>query len=154
MADQRATGTNLLNVDEEAPDFTLLGSDGDLVTLSDFRGHMNVCLFFYPEDASPDCTRQLCAARDDRDAFIAADVERFGVNPGSLESHQRFAEHHDIDFPLLVDADRAVARMYGAYDPEADRVRRIVYVIDKEGDVAFRSRGYPSTREILEPITR
>jgi peroxiredoxin Q/BCP len=143
----------LLEVGSNAPDFTLISSYSDPVTLSSFRGRMNVCLIFYPEDGTPGCTRQLCVLRDDRERFIGADVERFGVNPGSLKSHQQFAQQHEIDFPLLVDADLEVAHAYGAAAPDEHRVRRTVYVIDKRGKVAFAARGYPETDEILEALS-
>src|SRR5690606_35085365 len=106
------------------------------------------------EDDTPGCTRQLCAARDDREEFIEADVERFGVNPGSLTSHRQFAEKYNLDFPLLVDTDLQVARMYGVAAPDERRVRRTVYLIDKDGKVAFAARGNPTTDEILRTLNR
>lgn len=142
----------LLDVGSDAPDFTLSSSYGDPVTLSSYRDRMNVCLIFYPEDGTPGCTRQLCVIRDDADEFIAEDVERFGLNPGSLKSHQDFAQRHEIDFPLLVDPDRQVAREYRAVDLDDSRVLRTVYLVDKRGKVAFAARGYPETAEILERL--
>lgn len=142
----------LLEVGSDAPDFTLTSSFGDPVTLSSYRDKTNVCLVFYPEDGTPGYTRQLCALRDDAEAFVGSDVERFGVNPGSLKSHQEFAQRHEIDFPLLVDTDLQVARKYHAIAPDGSRVLRTVYLIDKEGKVAFAARGYPETEEILEAL--
>lgn len=142
----------LLEVGSDAPDFTLSSSYGDPVTLSSYRDQMNVCLIFYPEDGTPGCTRQLCVIRDDADEFVGADVERLGLNPGSLKSHQDFAQRHEIDFPLLVDADLQVAREYQAVAPEEPRVLRTVYLVDKRGKIAFAARGYPETAEILEAV--
>lgn len=141
----------MLEVGEDAPDFTLESSGGDPVSLSEYRGKKNVCLFFYPGDDTPGCTRQLCAARDDTPRFVQADVERLGINRGSLESHQRFAEKYEFGFPLLVDQDLQVARDYGVTGPDETRIRRTVYLIDKDGRVAFAKRGAPSTDEILAP---
>lgn len=152
MTDEARKDLILLPVGNDAPNFTLEATDGSIITLSDYRGHMNVCLFFYPEDESPGCTRQLCAARDDRDKFVGADIERFGINPGSLESHQRFAQKNELDFPLLVDPDRHISRRYKCLDDRRDEVVRTVYLIDKNGDIAFRARGYPTTDELLEAL--
>lgn len=142
----------LLEVGSDAPDFTLMSSFGDPVTLSSYRDQMNVCLIFYPEDGTPGCTRQLCVIRDDAAEFVGADVERLGVNPGSLKSHQEFAQSNEIDFPLLVDTDLQVAREYQAVDPVERRVLRTVYLVDKRGKIAFAARGYPETAEILEAV--
>ena len=38
----------------------------------------------------------------------------FGVNGGSMKSHQRFSEKHGFPFDLLVDAGSAVALAYDA----------------------------------------
>jgi thioredoxin-dependent peroxiredoxin len=142
----------LLEVGAEAPDFTLPASDGGTVRLSSFRGRRNVVLIFYPRDSTPGCTRQLCAARDDAARYEAAAAVRFGVNPGSAASHQRFAEKHGFDFPLLVDAEREVARAYGVVAAAGKKVHRTVYAIGTDGRVAFAARGYPETDEILGAV--
>jgi len=43
-----ATSKLQLKVGDEAPDFTLPGTDGKPVKLSDFRGKKNVVLAFFP----------------------------------------------------------------------------------------------------------
>ncbi|HEX7118964.1 MAG TPA: redoxin domain-containing protein [Longimicrobiales bacterium] len=148
------TEARLLEVGTDAPDFTLISAYGEPFTLSELRGRMNACLFFYPEHETPQNSRQLAAARDDRERFIGADIERIGLNPGSLEENQRLAQLHELDFPLLVDADLEVARKYGAAPPDRHHVERIVYVVDKEGKIAFARRGTPTTEEILEALDR
>ncbi len=150
MADE----LELLAVGEDAPDFTLMSAYGDPFTLSELRERMNACLFFYPEHATPEGERQLAAARDDHERFVGADVERLGVNPGSLEENQRFAQLHRLDFPLLLDTDLEVARRYRVAPPDERRVERAVYVIDREGTIVFARRGTARTDEILEALDR
>lgn len=43
----------VLSVGDIAPDFTLLGTDNEEVTLSTFFGRRNVVLVFYPADNTP-----------------------------------------------------------------------------------------------------
>ncbi len=150
MADNREP--ELLEVGSDAPDFTLTSAYGEPFTLSELRDRMNACLFFYPPHETPTNGEQLSSARDDRDRFIGADVERIGLNPGSLEENQRFAQLHELDFPLLVDADLEVARRYHAAPPDESRVLRTVYVVDKQGKIAYASRGVPKTDEILRAL--
>jgi peroxiredoxin len=45
---QSAPQHTSLKVGDEAPDFTLPGTDGKPVKLSDFRGKKNVVLAFFP----------------------------------------------------------------------------------------------------------
>jgi peroxiredoxin Q/BCP len=140
-----------LSVGSIAPDFTLRSSDGEDVTLSAFRERSNVVLIFYPKDQTPGCTKQLCTARDDRDAFAAAGAVVFGVNGDDEASHRRFIAKHGLSMPLLIDGGLAVAKSYDAvmgFGP-VKFVNRTVVGIDRQGRVAFYQRGMPATPEIL-----
>src|SRR4028119_1531608 len=103
----------LLAVGSEAPVFESETTDGARVSLPEFRGNSSVLLMFYPQDDTPGCTAQMCAARDESAEYAAAGIARFGVNPGSVESHREFVGKYTLDFPLIVDEDGAIARAYG-----------------------------------------
>lgn len=70
----------------------------------------------------------------------------YGVNPGSAESHKKFIDKNNLQFPLLVDAGQQVARLYNAHGLF---IKRTVYLIDPEGIIRFGQRGMPSPLEIL-----
>jgi thioredoxin-dependent peroxiredoxin len=141
----------MISVGEKAPEFELLDENGKTVRLSDFRGAGSVVLMFYPADNTPGCTAQLCAARDDYDKYVAADVNVFGVNPGSAGTHKKFSEKHGFKTPLLLDAGGKVSRAYDALMPVPilTIVNRTVVGIDRDGLVRFYERGMPSTATIL-----
>lgn len=145
----------MLPVGSEAPDFTLPDEQGEMVTLSSFRGKQAVVLIFYPGDETPGCTQQLCGIRDTYQAFEAAGAVVFGFNPASGERHRRFVQRHNFPFRLLVDSDRTVARDYKALmlnlGPLAI-VNRTVYVVGKEGAIRFAERGAPPTAKILASL--
>ena len=75
----------------------------------------------------------------------------FGVNSGSLKSHQNFSDKNGFNFPLLVDEDSAVIKAFGA-NKEPKGTQRTVYIIDKKGIVRYAKRGMPSNEELLELI--
>ena len=77
----------------------------------------------------------------------------FGVNPGSLASHQKFVDTNAFPFPLLVDADRSVVTAYDALKEDGKSINRTVVAIDKGGKVVFYKRGTPSDESILKAIT-
>lgn len=145
-----ATDT-LLNAGSDAPDFTAKTTAGDTVSLRDFRGKKSVLLMFYPKDDTPGCTKQMCAARDEAAEYEAAGVQRFGVNQGSLESHRRFAEKFDLDFPLIVDEGGEIARAYGT-QKENGGTARSTFLIDTHGKIVYAAPGAHGADEVLEGL--
>ena len=127
---------NSLAVNEPAPDFALKDGDGAEWRLSDHRGQV-VVLLFYPGDETPVCTRQMCSVRDRWDDYRATGAEVVGISSDSVESHRKFADHHDLPLRLLSDPDREVAKLYGAISLLPGRVARSVFVIDGGGTLRY-----------------
>ncbi len=129
--------TSNAEVGQTAPDFVLPdGADQDW-KLSDQRGKV-VLLLFYPGDETPVCTRQMCSVRDRWDDYSATGAEVVGISTDSVESHKKFAEHHDLPLRLLSDKSGDVARMYGAKSLIPGKVARSVFVIDANGVIRYR----------------
>src|SRR5688572_32874788 len=124
--------SNSLSVNEPAPDFTLKDGNGHAWRLSDQRGKV-VVLLFYPGDETPICTRQLCSVRDRWDDYLATGAEVVGISSDSVESHRKFAEHHNLPLRLLSDSEGVAAKLYGAQSFIPGRVARSVFVIDAGG---------------------
>jgi thioredoxin-dependent peroxiredoxin len=122
-------------VGEQAPDFTLEGTDGPF-TLSEHRGE-RVVLLFYPGDDTPVCTRQFCSYRDNADVFATLDATVVGISGKGLGSKQQFADKHGLTVPLLADRDQAVAKSYGAW-AKLRGTKRAVVIVDEQGVVAHR----------------
>ena len=97
-----------------APDFIGATFDGKSVSLSDYAGSM-LALYFYPKDATPGCTAQACNLRDNDQLLSEHGVAVVGVSPDSAESHQKFAEKHELNFPLIADPDHVVISAYGVW---------------------------------------
>jgi peroxiredoxin Q/BCP len=110
------------------------------VALRDLRGRP-VVLYFYPKDDTPGCTREACAFRDARAKLRKSGAVLLGVSPDSAESHRRFRDKYKLNFPLLADTDKAVAKRYGAYGDKVLYGRKLkgmirsTFVIDAEGVV-------------------
>lgn len=90
--------------------------------------------------------------RDDQTLLAGQKVQPLGVNPASLESHEKYSEKFQFNFPLCSDPDRAVARAYHALKPNSDSIARTVYLIGTDGTVLFGQRGMPSTETILAAL--
>ena len=127
-----------VSVGETAPEFTLRGTGGKNVSLSDYLGHP-VVLVFYPGDDNPVCTRQLNSYNDDFSQFAAINAQVLAISSQSVESHERFAAKHGFQFPLLADVDKAVAASYGTLGP-LGFPRRSVFIVDRQGIVRYAHR--------------
>jgi len=129
-----------------APGFSLPSDGGQEVSLSSLRGK-NVVLYFYPKDDTPGCTIQACDFRDSLPRFEGLDAVVLGVSADSLESHARFRDKYDLNFPLLVDEDHAVSEAYGVWKEKelfgrpTMGIERSTFLIDEAGDVAEIMRG-------------
>ena len=121
-----------LTVNAPAPDFTLKDANGDDWRLSDHHGKV-VVLLFYPGDETPICTRQMCSVRDRWDDYVATGAEVVGISSDSIESHRKFAEHHNLPLRLLSDSEGTAANLYGARSLIPGKVARSVFVIDSRG---------------------
>ena len=120
-----------------APDFVLPDGNGNEWRLADRRGKV-VVLLFYPGDETPICTRQMCSVRDRWDDYSATGAEVVGISTDSVESHKKFAEHHNLPLRLLSDVDGKVAKLYAAQSLIPGKVARSVFVIDGNGIVRHR----------------
>lgn len=128
----------MLEAGTKAPDFTLPDKDGNMISLSDFRGK-KVVLYFYPKDNTPGCTKQACAFAGAYDAFKNGNVAVIGVSRDSTASHQKFAEKYNLPFILLSDPELKVIQAYGVwqekklYGKVSMGVVRSTYIIDENG---------------------
>ena len=120
-----------------APAFTLKDGTGADWSLAEHRGKV-VVLLFYPGDETPICTRQLCSVRDRWEDYTATGAEVVGLSTDSVESHQKFAAHHELPLRLLSDAAGTVANLYGARSLIPGKVARSVFVIDPNGLIRYR----------------
>jgi peroxiredoxin Q/BCP len=125
---------------QTAPDFTLPSSAGGELNLKGLRGQA-VVLYFYPKDDTPGCTREACSFRDAQAKIKKTGAVVLGVSPDSVASHAKFKTKYKLNFPLLADPDKAVARKYGAfgektmYGKKVTGMIRSTFLIDGEGVV-------------------
>jgi thioredoxin-dependent peroxiredoxin len=101
-------------VGDLAPNFRLPSTRGKEVTLKEFRGK-DVILYFYPKDDTPGCTAEACSFRDHESDLTKQGAVVLGVSTDSLESHEKFRDKHELNFPLLSDPTADIAKMFGVW---------------------------------------
>ncbi|MGW9415661.1 thioredoxin-dependent thiol peroxidase [Arthrobacter cupressi] len=134
--------TQKLLAGTQAPDFALLDSTGQKVSLSDFRGR-NVIVYFYPEASTPGCTTEACDFRDSLASLQGSGYEVLGISPDAPEKIARFVDEFSLTFPLLSDENHAVALAYGAWGEKlvdgevVDGLVRSTVVVNGDGNVVL-----------------
>jgi peroxiredoxin len=135
----------LINVGDEAPDFTLRDQNNEEFTLSSLRGKRAVLVVFYPLAFTGICTGELCAVRDDMSTFQNDDVQVVSISVDSAYSHKIFSEREGYAFPLLSDfwPHGAVAQAFGVFNEAAGIANRGTFLVDKAGIVRFAEMNGP-----------
>ena len=128
----------MLAVGTQAPDFTLPDQNGDMKSLSDYKGQ-KVILYFYPKDMTSGCTKQACAFSELYPQFREKGAVVLGVSKDTVASHKRFEEKHGLPFTLLSDTEKTVIQAYDVwkekklYGKVSMGVVRTTYLIDENG---------------------
>ena len=80
----------------------------------------------------------MCSVRDRWPGYQATGAEVVGVSTDTVESHQKFAAHHDLPLRLLSDPEGKVSLLYGARSLIPGKVARSVFVIDAGGILRYK----------------
>ena len=121
-----------LKVGDKAPDFSLTGTDGRTYSLADFRGKKAVVLAWFPKADTPGCTAECKSFTEHGETLRGMNVAYFTASVDTPEENKKFAESLDLDYPILSDPDKSVAKAYGVLGPKGFASRWTFY-IDKDG---------------------
>jgi thioredoxin-dependent peroxiredoxin len=130
---------NLPQQGELLPDLELTTESGEHIGTGGLTGQKTV-LYFYPKDDTPGCTKEACAFRDRMEDYAKADIQVYGVSLDSPESHRRFREKYDLNFPLLTDEGGRASEALGVLREHRKSTNRVTFLLDPEGRI---SKVYP-----------
>lgn len=130
--------SDLLTAGTPAPDFTLNVTPDQKLSLHELRGKP-VILAFYPADWSPVCGDQMALYNEVLPDFQKYGAELVGISVDGTWCHEAFAANRHLQFPLAADFEPkgATARAYGAYRAEDGTCGRALFVLDKDGKIAW-----------------
>jgi thioredoxin-dependent peroxiredoxin len=125
-----------LKVGDDAPPFSLQGSDGKTYALKDFAGKQPVVLAWFPKAFTPGCTKECRNFQTDNGLIKKYDVAYFTISVDSPEQDAKFAESLGVkDYAILADPTREVARAYGVLKTENGVANRWTFYISKDGKI-------------------
>ena len=138
-------------IGQPAPDFTAQWADASgvratPVSLAALRGKV-VVVAFYPKNRTSGCTAELTKFRDEHAKLFGSDVVVLPVSADSIASHVAWASEMKFPFALVSDPDLKVADLYGSHAPGRSAASRTVFVIGKDGNVAWRELKFNALNE-------
>ena len=134
MSDERG----LPRIGDPAPDFSAVTTHQTDFNFSAWQGQNWVVFFSHPADFTPVCTTELVAFSQANDLFRAKGVKLVGLSVDSLHAHLAWIRNIQekmgvtVSFPMIADADRSIASLYGMIHPGASSTAtvRAVFIID------------------------
>lgn len=151
---------NMPKTGDSAPEITLPGGDGTVVSLSGLRGRP-VVVYFYPKDDTPGCTVEAKGFEALGEEFSKAGAEVLGISPDSPDSHCKFQKKYGLGFRLLSDREHLAAEAYGVwveksmYGKTYMGIQRATFLVDAAGKIAHlwpkvKPEGHAA--EVLEAV--
>ncbi len=126
-----------LHIGDIAPDFTTDSTVGPL-SLHDWAGDSWVFFFSHPADFTPVCTTEMGATAKLAGEFERRNVKPLGLSTDTADEHRAWiadvnaTQGVDLQFPIVDDADMAIARLYDMIHPGQSETAavRSVFIID------------------------
>ncbi len=116
-----------LKVGDQAPDFSLVGTDGRTHRLSELRGR-TVVLAWFPKASTRGCTIECKSLTASAAAIGQYNVAYFMASVDTPEDNAIFAKNNEANFPLLSDPQKNTARAYGVLNQGGVANRWTFYV--------------------------
>ena len=124
-------------IGDHAPDFKATTTKGE-IQLSDFAKDKWIVLFSHPADFTPVCTTEMSGFAQRKSEFDDLNTELLGLSIDSIHSHLAWVNNVRektgvyFDFPIIVDIDMKVSKLYGMLQPNESETAavRAVFFID------------------------
>ena len=104
----------MLEIGTTAPEFSLPDQNGEIHSLSQYKGQ-KVILYFYPKDNTSGCTKQACGFSELYPQFREKGAVVLGVSKDSVESHKKFQQKFNLKFTLLSDTELEAIKAYDVW---------------------------------------
>lgn len=119
-----------------APDFKLMDTYQDKITLSDYKDKQPVVLFFWAT-WSPVCEKELTMLNSMYSVLAKEGIETLAINVGDLQDTvDDFVKNLNLAYRVLLDKDARVSNLFQAQVPT-------YILIDRKGTIVFKDTYFP-----------
>lgn len=125
------------DVGSVAPDFTLMSTAGEPVTLSAHRGRQAVLLAFVPAAFTSTCTEELCEFSEDYDRYRERGVAVLPISADLIPALRAWKAQEAMTVDLLSDVRREAITAYGVLEEARHQARRAYFLVDRDGVIRW-----------------
>lgn len=131
----------MLKIGDKAPDFDCKNENGEIISLSSFKGK-KIILFFFPKANTSGCTKEACNLSDNYSLLKSKGYEIIGISADSIKDQKKFKEKYHFPYNLLADENKDIIKSYGVWGKkkfmgkEFDGILRTSFIIDENGIIS------------------
>ena len=118
----------MLSIGTKAPDFSLQDQNGNVRSLSEFRGQRMI-LYFYSKDMTSGCTKQACGFAELYPHFREKNAVVIGISKDTVTSHKKFEEKYSLPFILLSDPELTAIQAYDVWKEKNNYGKPVMGVV-------------------------
>ena len=150
----------LLEVGNDAPNFSLQNQNDETITLADLKGK-KVVIWCYPKANTPGWTIEGKGFRDEFQKFENENVVILGVSADPVKKQKSFCDKKGFQYDLLSDETHEMLEAYGVWGKkkfmgrEYMGITRMTYIIDETGKIKHvieKVKTMSHAQDILEII--
>ena len=127
-----------MNIGDRIPEILGVDQNGNTIKSSDYKGR-KLILYSYPKANTSGCTAEACSLQAHKEELAQAGYNIIGVSKDKQELQKKFADTHNLSFPLIADTEATLLQSLGCWGEKVACGRRTIgilrttYLVNEDG---------------------
>ena len=127
-----------MNIGDRIPEILGVDQYGNTIKSSDYKGR-KLILYSYPKANTSGCTAEACSLQAHKEELAQAGYNIIGVSKDKQELQKKFADAHNLSFPLIADTETTLLQSLGCWGEKVACGRRTIgilrttYLVNEDG---------------------
>ena len=127
-----------MNIGDRIPEILGVDQNGNTIKSSDYKGR-KLILYSYPKANTSGCTAEACSLQAHKEELAQSGYNIIGVSKDKQELQKKFADTHNLSFPLIADTETTLLQSLGCWGEKVACGRRTIgilrttYLVNEDG---------------------
>ena len=117
-----------MNIGDRIPEILGVDQNGNTIKSSDYKGR-KLILYSYPKANTSGCTAEACSLQAHKEELAQAGYNIIGVSKDKQELQKKFADTHNLSFPLIADTETTLLQSLGCWGEKVACGRRTIGIL-------------------------